>query len=234
MLKTPTTRSPLPPWFPLTSPTSSFGKSQNLRENATRSVLSPNNGSSLHDSIRSGSNFDPSATTDCPDPEHNNCGNSHWVKVPKVPYDYDYIKNNSKPHFPIDLPGDNSNHHLDDHDIDFEQNSERSNEAPLPTPSPKKPTVSIQVLPNFTQYCPPARSRNLFWNWTLAVSVFINFIKLINFSWMDIYLPISVVICFFWARIVSFYFSDQKKQMNTERGSRYEILPTKLFCLKML
>ena len=91
--------------------------------------------------------------------------------MPKVPYDYDYIKNNSKPHFPIDLPGDNSNHH-EDHDIDFEQNSERTNEAPSSTPSPKKPTVSIQVLPNFTQYCPPARSRNLFWNWTLAVSVF--------------------------------------------------------------
>ena len=167
MLKTTTTRSPLPPWFPLTSPTSSFGKNQKLRENAT----SPNNGSSLHDS---GSIFEPSTvltTTDCPDPEHNNCGNSHWVKVPKVPYDYDYIKNNSKPHFPIDLPGDNSNH-----DIDFEQNSERSNEAPSSTPNPKKPTVSIQVLPNFTQYCPPARSRNLFWNWTLAVSIIIYFI----------------------------------------------------------
>ena len=177
LLKTTTTRSPLPPWFPLTSPTSSFDKNQKLRENATKIVLSPNNGSSLHDSSRSGSIFEPSAilaTTDCPDPEHNNCGNSHWVKVPKVPYDYDYIKNNSKPHFPIDLPGDNSNHH-EDHDIDFEQNSERSNEAQSSTPSPKKPTVSIQVLPNFTQYCPPARSRNLFWNWTLAVSVFYQF-----------------------------------------------------------
>ena len=113
LLKTTTTRSPLPPWFPLTSPTPSFEK--NRQNNSGIDILSPKNSSSLHESESSaGSIFELSpelSKTDCPDPEHNNCGNSHWVKVPKVPYDYDYIKNNSKPHFPYDLPGDN---HEDD------------------------------------------------------------------------------------------------------------------------
>jgi hypothetical protein len=29
---------------------------------------------------------------------------------------------------------------------------------------------NLQVLANFTQYCPPSHARTLFWNWTKAVS----------------------------------------------------------------
>ena len=161
MLKTTTTRSPLPPWFPLTSPRPSFEKPPE-NSTITTTTVSPKNSSS----VLTKKSFEPPSpvlTTDCPDPEHNNCGNSHWVKVPKVPYNYDYIKNNSKPHFPPDLLGDRNNDDIDFHDPSTDSKSS--------TPAPKKPTVSIQVLPNFTQYCPPARSRNLFWNWTLAVSI---------------------------------------------------------------
>ena len=41
--------------------------------------------------------------------------------------------------------------------------------------SKRKPTVArvggnLQILANFTQYCPPSHARTLFWNWTKAVS----------------------------------------------------------------
>jgi hypothetical protein len=41
--------------------------------------------------------------------------------------------------------------------------------------SRRKPSVArvggnLQVLANFTQYCPPSHARTLFWNWTKAVS----------------------------------------------------------------
>ena len=165
LLQTTTTRTILPPWFPQTPDTlrPSFEKTL---ENNTVSGLKKN-GSSLHDDIDD-SVLTKQVTTDCPNPEHNDCGNSHWVKVPEVPYDYQYIKNNSKQYFPIVLPTDNN-----EDDTDFEQSTPAST-------TPKKPTVSIQVLPNFTQYCPPARSRNLFWNWTLAVRFFFFFLKPIN------------------------------------------------------
>ena len=85
------------------------------------------------------------------------------VKVPKVPYNFEAIqRQQSKSHLPINLPGD-----------DDEDKMDQSN-AELTTTTTKKPSVSLQVLANFTQYCPPARSRNLFWNWTLAVSILMN------------------------------------------------------------
>ncbi len=39
-----------------------------------------------------------------------------------------------------------------------------------PSPSPSA-TESLQVMVNFTQFCPPATARGLFWNWTKAVSI---------------------------------------------------------------
>ena len=90
------------------------------------------------------------------------------VKVPKVPHNFVAIQRNHtqyKSHLPINLPGplnenDDEDHHEDVVVVEEEQ-----------APTTKRPSVSLQVLANFTQYCPPARSRNLFWNWTLAVSL---------------------------------------------------------------
>lgn len=77
------------------------------------------------------------------------------VPVPIVPYDFDNWRNITKPYFPIDFP----------HDVEHvEESTEKVNNM-----TTKRPP-SLQVLANFTQYCPPAKSRNLFWNWTLAVS----------------------------------------------------------------
>ena len=85
------------------------------------------------------------------------------VKVPKVPYNFEAIqRQQSKAHLPINLPEDDNDHAGDK--IEDVEEHEKS------TTTTKKPSVSLQVLANFTQYCPPARSRNLFWNWTLAVS----------------------------------------------------------------
>ena len=79
------------------------------------------------------------------------------VKVPKVPYNFEAIqRQQSKAHLPINLP--------EEHTEDILATAEKF------STSTKKPSVSLQILANFTQYCPPARSRNLFWNWTLAVS----------------------------------------------------------------
>ena len=76
------------------------------------------------------------------------------VKVPKVPDNFEDIQNQhlQKDHLPLILPDDLVKEEIT---------------------TTKKPSVSLQVLANFTQYCPPARSRNLFWNWTLAVSLLI-------------------------------------------------------------
>jgi len=85
------------------------------------------------------------------------------VKVPKVPHNFKEIQTEHdkyKSHLPINLPGplseDDEDHHEDVVVVEEE------------APTTKRPSVSLQVLANFTQYCPPARSRNLFWNWTLA------------------------------------------------------------------
>ena len=79
------------------------------------------------------------------------------VKVPKVPVNYEGRQQSNK-HLPT-LPEDSDG---PDSQIDI-----MVGQDVVPT---KRPSVSLQVLANFTQYCPPARSRNLFWNWTLAVS----------------------------------------------------------------
>ena len=90
------------------------------------------------------------------------------VKVPKVPHNFEAIQRQqaqSKSHLPINLPGP-----LNEDDEDHEDVVVVEKEPP----TTKRPSVSLQVLANFTQYCPPARSRNLFWNWTLAVSLFLQ------------------------------------------------------------
>jgi hypothetical protein len=85
------------------------------------------------------------------------------VKVPKVPYNFEAIQrgSQSKSHLPINLPSSSEEDFKQDHG-NFLENMEAT--------TTKKPSISLQVLANFTQYCPPARARNLFWNWTLSVS----------------------------------------------------------------
>lgn len=79
------------------------------------------------------------------------------VPVPIVPYDFDNWRNITKPYFPIDFP----------HEL---EHVEEAHDEEINNATTKRPP-SLQVLANFTQYCPPAKSRNLFWNWTLAVSL---------------------------------------------------------------
>ena len=86
------------------------------------------------------------------------------VKVPKVPVNYEGRQQSNK-HLPT-LPEDSSSDAGPDSQIDNIMVGHQDHVV-IPT---KRPSVSLQVLANFTQYCPPARSRNLFWNWTLAVS----------------------------------------------------------------
>ena len=39
---------------------------------------------------------------------------------------------------------------------------------------------SMQVMVNFTQFCPPTTARGLFWNWTKAVRTYKNMIFLVH------------------------------------------------------
>ena len=91
------------------------------------------------------------------------------VKVPKVPVNYEGRQQSNK-HLPT-LPEDSSSDAGPDSQIDNIMVGHQDHVV-IPT---KRPSVSLQVLANFTQYCPPARSRNLFWNWTLAVSLLFSF-----------------------------------------------------------
>jgi len=80
----------------------------------------------------------------------NPYGNGGGLISPRVP----------NPHLPIALP-------------------DKTTTAKIPFPAalppevatePTTPTENIQVMVNFTQYCPPVSARGLFWNWTRADS----------------------------------------------------------------
>ena len=68
----------------------------------------------------------------------------------QVPANFGTIQKISlaKPHLPIELPKFDP---LAQHDV-------------------KTETRPVQVIVNFTQYCPPVEARGLFWNLTKAVS----------------------------------------------------------------
>ena len=78
------------------------------------------------------------------------------VKVPKVPHNFGAIQSN-KAHLPISIP----------------PRRVKGGTAPAPAVVPSVVPVATGnglevVMDNFTQYCPPARARGLYWNWTLA------------------------------------------------------------------
>lgn len=145
MLKTTTTRSPLPEWgFSTVSPrpTIVWPDLVSAKNNTNNTSLAPN---PLENHQEEG--------LDEPRDIH--------VPVPVVPYNFKDWKNYSKPIFPIDF-------HDNDHHEEVVNVIESKNTTQKPP--------SLQVLANFTQYCPPAKSRDLFWNWTLAVRIFKSYL----------------------------------------------------------
>ena len=77
------------------------------------------------------------------------------VKVPKVPHNFGAIQSN-KAHLPINIPP---------------KVQAQQPQQPEIISQPRAPAViisSLEVMDNFTQYCPPVRARGLYWNWTLA------------------------------------------------------------------
>ena len=153
MLKTTTTRSPLPQWIPSVSPRSKVdwpaSKNTTLEDHQLRSNSTQLDPEDYEDEST------PDEEEEQGDPYTNNIPVDIHVPVPIVPANFGDWKNYSKSQLPIGW-----------NDEILEEQLPQANNF-----TTKKPP-SLQVLANFTQYCPPARSRNLFWNWTLAVRTF--------------------------------------------------------------
>ncbi len=99
-----------------------------------------------------------------------NSGSFFQVRVPR-PIDIGGIspRRPNNPHLPIQLPATTTTAKAifrpgTSTTTVFPPNSgDRTNHAASTT------TERMQVLVNFTQYCPPATARGLFWNWTKSV-----------------------------------------------------------------
>ncbi len=163
-----TTARPLPHWFPPASPRPSDWSNVNKNNAAgtNASTVSTAKNVSTSEEVTT---LDPedyeneAAITDIdqsiiPGLDGDLGDKGIQVKVPKVPYNFEAFQKQqqqSKSHLPINLPSDIS----------------EDPEEVTANKTTKKPSVrKLQVLANFTQYCPPTRARGLFWNWTSTVN----------------------------------------------------------------
>ena len=101
-----------------------------------------------------------------------------FIVISQVPFNFEAIQREhaSRSHLPINLnlPPISTPPSVS---IENRKNLETSktSEDDSSSKSRRKPTVArvggnLQILANFTQYCPPSHARTLFWNWTKAVS----------------------------------------------------------------
>eukprot|EP00095_Tigriopus_kingsejongensis_P003806 maker-scaffold465_size163580-snap-gene-0.18 protein:Tk03806 transcript:maker-scaffold465_size163580-snap-gene-0.18-mRNA-1 annotation:"latrophilin cirl" len=90
------------------------------------------------------------------------------VRVPK-PFNFDAMERKPHPHLPISFPLTTTTSR---NPGVFHSDSTTTTQAPdwMGPSETMNPTTTehIQVMINFTQYCPPASARGLFWNWTKA------------------------------------------------------------------
>jgi hypothetical protein len=81
----------------------------------------------------------------------------------------------------------------------------------------------MQVVVNFTQYCPPSTARGLFWNWTKAVSLsYLNlmFGKILNYgSFLLIDLTIPIYLFVFILYMTLFCFQGDTAVLQCPSGS---------------
>ncbi|TRY70742.1 hypothetical protein TCAL_12812 [Tigriopus californicus] len=88
------------------------------------------------------------------------------VRVPK-PFNFDAIERKSNPHLPISFPLTTTTSR-NPGVLHSEATTVKASTQDAGQSSEPSTTELMQVLANFTQFCPPASARGLFWNWTKA------------------------------------------------------------------
>lgn len=88
------------------------------------------------------------------------------VRVPK-PFNFDAIERKSNPHLPISFPLTTTTSR-NPGVLHSEATTAKASTQDAGQNNQQTTTEPMQVLVNFTQFCPPASARGLFWNWTKA------------------------------------------------------------------
>ena len=111
----------------------------------------------------------------------NNWTNSTFNFI-QVPFNFEAIQREhaSRSHLPINLnlppivvtsPPSPPSVQSESRKNPETKSGEDLSENPRRKPSVARVGGTLQVLANFTQYCPPSHARTLFWNWTKAVKI---------------------------------------------------------------
>ena len=123
----------------------------------------------------------------------------YYIFIDQVPANFGTIQKTSltKPHLPIELP-------------------EFGTMVPHQVRTETRP---VQVIVNFTQYCPPVEARGLFWNLTKAVSYKIyKYVTVILTKKYVLSLTPRNIVLIFHVREIKLFLSVQEEVQDLPNG----------------